>query len=202
MKNLFLLPFIFIFCGCLAHNNLNKTQNSQKFQTTLPCGDCDGIKHFLSLENGKFKEKLIYITKKYEILQNSGTYIKDGEILRFIDEDGATNFYKIKGSNLVRLNIDLKEVEGIFGTFYIYKKFQKVKKAKYCNDNLCLNLDKNALFFTQTSSYKSTIKDTDFGISGVNFEIYPYDDTKILVISNKKINQNKIKISGFYTKYE
>lgn len=202
MKNLFLLPFIFIFCGCLAHNNLNKTQNSQKFQTTLPCGDCDGIKHFLSFENGKFKEKLIYITNKYEILQNSGTYIKDGEILRFIDEDGATNFYKIKGSNLVKLDIDLKEVDGILGTFYIYKKFQKVKKAKYCNKNLCLNLDENALFFTQTSSYKSTIKDTDFGISGVNFEIYPYDDTKILVISNKKIHQNKIKISGFYTKDE
>lgn len=204
MKNLILICVFVLFYGCAFTQNSKQFLNNKSFFTTLPCADCDGIKHFINFKDDKFCETIIYTKNKIEVEKNCGTFFKNGEILTLVEDSGITNFYKVSKNSIKKLDINRKEIEGILGIFYVYKEIDKISKGKYCNEKLCLNLDNNAMFYTfdKKSSIKSSLQNFNFGLKGVDFEIYPHDKDRIFVVSNKKILHKTIKISGFYKRAE
>lgn len=98
------------------------TQISGTYEATLPCASCPGIKQKLIIKNDNtFVLESVYLGNKGGKFIDKGTYFINKETIVTINQYKEKNYYKIKGSNLILLDSDQKEITGPLKDLYIFK---------------------------------------------------------------------------------
>lgn len=125
MKNFtFIVFMLFVLSSCATLNDSNKHSNNiyGEFTTTLPCGDCAGIRSTIILNaDGTFIQTDTYLKEKEYKFIKRGKLIINKNLITTVSKDGEISKFKLKGSNLLRLNDDGSEVSATFKDYYIYK---------------------------------------------------------------------------------
>lgn len=93
------------------------------YKGVFPCADCPGIEHTLVLEEGdKFTLDLKYQEKgNGKVNTQNGTFTLEDDILSLPTADGTLKF-KIKGHEILQLDMNGKEITGPLADNYILKK--------------------------------------------------------------------------------
>lgn len=93
-----------------------------EYKGTVPAADCPGIEMTLVLnKDDTFTLHSSYIDRK-TVIDESGTFSIEGNILTLKEKDGATSYYKVEEGRVVMLNAEKQPAEGAMADAYVLKQ--------------------------------------------------------------------------------